>query len=258
MTSLGAGAPLDYIVESMFDPNAKIKENYHSIVLVTLDGKIVTGIDAGSNADEFVLRDATGKLIRIAKDDVDESKNGQSLMPAGLLDRLEQKDQVDLISFLSKLGKPGAFDASRQNVARLVEVFAATHRTEQKGHEDLISGKDVPGWKLLGTRVNGEITKEMLNRMTAQSVFNSLVGVFIRTEIQSSGAAATFQLKGLKSAELWVDGVAVEKQDDENEARFKTNLKSGKHTVLIRINALNIPESLTIQSDGVTFGSNEK
>ena len=35
LTSLGASAPIDYLIESIYKPNAKIKENYHSAVSYT-------------------------------------------------------------------------------------------------------------------------------------------------------------------------------------------------------------------------------
>ncbi len=119
MTSLGASAPIDYIIQSLYDPNAKIKENYHSMIVATEDGQTFTGIQVSSTDEELVIRDATGKLIRIPADEVIASKNGKSLMPTGVIDRLNEQDQVDLISFISKLGKPGDFDAGKGGVAGL-------------------------------------------------------------------------------------------------------------------------------------------
>ncbi|MEM8735899.1 MAG: HEAT repeat domain-containing protein, partial [Planctomycetota bacterium] len=58
MTSLGASAPLDYLIESLFVPNAKIKENYHAVTVITEDDQILTGIELESTDQEFVLRKA--------------------------------------------------------------------------------------------------------------------------------------------------------------------------------------------------------
>ncbi|MDG2222051.1 MAG: HEAT repeat domain-containing protein, partial [Rubripirellula sp.] len=44
MTSLGASAPIDYLIESIYKPNAKIKENYHSVNVLTVDGVVINGI----------------------------------------------------------------------------------------------------------------------------------------------------------------------------------------------------------------------
>ena len=43
MTSLGAG-PMDYLVESLYLPNAKIKEGFHAVQIETADGKVMTGL----------------------------------------------------------------------------------------------------------------------------------------------------------------------------------------------------------------------
>ena len=40
LISLGATAQPDYIIESLLDPNAKVKEGYHTLVVVTDEGKI--------------------------------------------------------------------------------------------------------------------------------------------------------------------------------------------------------------------------
>src|SRR5207247_7720323 len=44
LTSIGASAPMDYLVESLFYPNRKIKEGYHAVVLETQDGQELSGI----------------------------------------------------------------------------------------------------------------------------------------------------------------------------------------------------------------------
>ena len=103
MTSLGASAPLDYIVESLFDPNAKIKEGYHSVIVATDDGQLVTGIEVKSDDTETVIRNADGKLIRIPDDEIEGKKNGKSIMPTGVIDGLIEQEKLDLIAFLGKL-----------------------------------------------------------------------------------------------------------------------------------------------------------
>ena len=35
-------------------------------------------------------------------------------MPEGLVDRLSQQEQVDLIKFLTQLGRPGNYDVSKE------------------------------------------------------------------------------------------------------------------------------------------------
>lgn len=251
MTSLGASAPIDYIIESMFDPNAKIKENYHSVTVLTEDGAIIAGIESGSTDDEMVLRDASNKLIRIPEAEVAQVKPGKSLMPAGLLDRVSQQDQLDLIKFMTQLGKPGEYDASRQTVARVLEVFAGNHRIEQQGNEGIISGELTEGWKPLQARVSGKIGRELLNKLTAPPRHVSLVNIYLRTNIEvGSETVAQFAIDNIERAKVWVDG------QDAGTIADAVKLAPGKHVMLFQIDARDLPESITIRSEQVTFISN--
>ena len=248
MTSLGASAPTDYITQSLFDPNAKIKENYHSVIVATDDGT-VSGIEVSSTNEEMVLRDSTGKLIKIAMDSVLGKKNGPSLMPSGVIDRLSRAEQIDLISFLTKLGKPGDFDASKANVGRVYEIFAGTHRIEQQGAELITSGKRTEGWKPLTSRVSGAITKQTMEEMTRQPVNIGLVNVYLRTEVQATAAGdATFTVEGPAKSALWVNGKRV-----KGESIFKAKLAAGKSTILVRLDPRALPDNFKLKSSDVSF-----
>jgi putative heme-binding domain-containing protein len=248
MTSLGASAPVDYIIESMFDPNAKIKENYHSVTVLTDEGKVYSGIESGSTDDEMVLRDASNKIIRIPEAEVVQIKAGKSLMPAALLDRVSQQDQLDLIRFMTQLGKPGDYDASRQTVARVLEVFAGTHRIEQAGNESILSGERTEGWKPLQARVSGKIDRETLEALTKPPRNVSLVNIYLQTRIEvGSDVAAVITIDNIKRANVWVDGQSAGTIDDP------INLSSGKHTLLFQIDGRELPESIAIRSEQVSF-----
>ncbi|QDV88758.1 PVC-type heme-binding CxxCH protein [Stieleria magnilauensis] len=250
MTSLGASAPVDYIIESLFDPNAKIKENYHAVTVLTEEGQVYSGIESGSTEEEMVLRDASNKLVRIPEAEIVQVKPGKSLMPAGLLDRVSQQDQLDLISFLTRLGKPGEYDASRQTVARVLEVFAGSHRIEQQGNEAIVSGEPIKGWKPLQARVSGKIEKATLEALTAQPRHTSLVNIYLRTQIEvGSDTAATFAIDNLDRANVWIDGQPVGTIADP------IKLSPGKHTLLLQIDGRGLPESIAIRSEQVTFVS---
>ncbi|MED5399835.1 MAG: sorbosone dehydrogenase, partial [Planctomycetota bacterium] len=126
LVSLGASAPLDYIANSLLDPNSKVKENYHSLVVVTKQGKVVTGIKLRQTDSDLVLRDANDREIAVPRKSIDEQVAGSSLMPTGLIENLTRGELVDLIRFLSALGKPGPYAASRRPTARRWRVLADT------------------------------------------------------------------------------------------------------------------------------------
>src|SRR5262249_60282181 len=88
LSSVGASAQVDYLIESILEPNAKVKENYHSILVTTKQGKQLTGVKVAETKTELILRTAEDKEIAIPVKDIDEKTVGGSLMPAGLTDTL--------------------------------------------------------------------------------------------------------------------------------------------------------------------------
>jgi len=126
MLSLGASAQPDYILQSLLKPNAKVKENYHTVVVVTAEGKVISGIQVQESDQELVLRSTENELIRIPRDTIDEKSNGVSLMPEGLVDLLTDQDLAALVRFLSELGRTPEYTLSRTRKLRSWRVLQAT------------------------------------------------------------------------------------------------------------------------------------
>ncbi|MFK7770087.1 MAG: PVC-type heme-binding CxxCH protein [Mariniblastus sp.] len=119
MISLGASSPVDYIVQSLIDPNAKIKEGYHTTTLITADGKLVSGKLMSDAGGKITIRDAENKELTFDKSEIDDQKiSPVSLMPADLVSELTQGEFVDLVTFLSALGKDGAYKVSSERIVR--------------------------------------------------------------------------------------------------------------------------------------------
>ncbi len=254
LTSLGASAPVDYIIESLFDPNAKIKEGFHSVVVATEEGQIVTGVVVETTDEELVLRNAADELIRIPVADIVVQKNGPSLMPTGVIDRLQPAEQVDLVRFLTQLGKPGAFDAGKGDVARTFTWLAGTHRLEQEGPERIINGEHTAGWKRIDTLVDGSVKKAELERLTAQYGLGTLVNIYLRTQVSvANDGEIRLAVDSSKPVAMWIDGKRVELTDDGTADGLK--LAAGEHTVLLRLDARDIPEVLRLQSNDVAFAT---
>jgi putative heme-binding domain-containing protein len=105
LTAIGASSPLDYVIDSLLYPAKNVKEGYNTVVVQTDDGQVLTGIQVTRSDAELVLRDATGKEVKIPTADIDEESVGTSLMPAGLIDNLSREELADLVRYLSSLGK---------------------------------------------------------------------------------------------------------------------------------------------------------
>ncbi len=136
LVSIGSSAPVDYLIESLLEPSKKIKEGYHTTLVTTKDGRAFAGAIAGESGDEIVVRDAAGKENRIAKRDVaSNAVSPVSLMPPGLTASLREDEFINLVRFLSELGKEGDFKVSAKRYLRQWQVLMPHERTRDAiGH----------------------------------------------------------------------------------------------------------------------------
>jgi putative heme-binding domain-containing protein len=105
LAAIGAASQLDYIIDSLVHPAKNVKEGYNTVVLLTTDGQVVTGIPIARGDEEVVLRDATDREVRVPTASIEEESAGTSLMPAGLVDQLSREELADLVRYLSTLGR---------------------------------------------------------------------------------------------------------------------------------------------------------
>ncbi len=105
LISLGGSSQVDYIIESLIDPQAKLKEGFQTIVVLTDEGQVISGLERSRTPEKLSLLTAEGSVVEIARDSISEEKTGKSLMPAGLVDGLSMSQLADLVRFLSELGR---------------------------------------------------------------------------------------------------------------------------------------------------------
>ena len=123
LESIGASAQPDYLVDSLLQPNKQVKENYHAIVVATHEGQVYTGIKLRQTDDDLVLRDAEDREVAIPLNSIEEQKTAGSIMPAGLADGLTRAELIDLVRFLSELGKVGPYAVGTQRVCRRWQIL---------------------------------------------------------------------------------------------------------------------------------------
>ena len=115
---VGSASPMDYIVQSILDPNASVKEEYLTKNIVTSAGQVITGIVVEKTKQYLVLKDAAGKRTKIATADIEEESKGRTLMPDGVTRILAHGELLDLIRFVSELGKPGPFAMPKESFVK--------------------------------------------------------------------------------------------------------------------------------------------
>ncbi|HXY33650.1 MAG TPA: c-type cytochrome, partial [Planctomycetaceae bacterium] len=92
----------DQLLSNIFDPNLVIGVGYRAVVVVTKEGRVLTGILAEDNPRRVVLKTQGGKLETVPRDDVDTFKiTNISLMPEQIENQMQPQEIVDLFTFLS-------------------------------------------------------------------------------------------------------------------------------------------------------------
>ncbi len=161
LISLGGSSQLDYIVESLIAPDAKLKEGYKTVVVLLESDEVITGLEKSRTEKEIVLQTAEGKLVNVSTDDIAEEKLGGSLMPVGLLDRLPLEDLADLSDFLSQLGRTQAYTVSTERWIRNWNFLKGTDEIRtffnRHGIDKATDDNDDMLWVGITTQVNGSI-----------------------------------------------------------------------------------------------------
>jgi putative heme-binding domain-containing protein len=147
ISSIGASSPVDYLINSVLDPNKDIKDGYDGYTVVTKSGDVFSGIKVSQDKQQVVLRDNAHLEIPIAVTEIKAQKAIGSLMPNGLTDTLTHQEFLDLIKFLSELGKPGPYAPTAAQYIRrwrIVEPLPAELASSQEPSFALIDGKNWP------------------------------------------------------------------------------------------------------------------
>lgn len=95
------------LLREVLDPSHKIEPKYALYNVVLDDGKILTGIVTGQNAETITVISNPEKPQPqvVARDEIDELvKTPASLMPKGLLDRFTREEILELLSLLEAGG----------------------------------------------------------------------------------------------------------------------------------------------------------
>ncbi len=230
MTSIGASAQVDYLIESMLNPNAKIKEGYNSFLVNTDDGRSFSGIKVRETPAEIVFRDAEDREITVRKADKPDIKPGKSLMPEGLTDPLTHQEFLDLVRFLSELGKgpylaqPGKVVRRWQAVLPVQPLFTVVTRDRVGA---VATAKELQ-WAAAYSRVSGELPAEDLPKWKiGQGEFQAVARFDLDCTTAGKAKLVFGDTTGLQ---LWLDGTPLEASKE-----VTVNLSAGVHTVTVHV-----------------------
>jgi len=163
LTAVGSISPVDYIANSILVPNLAVKEQFVTRVFVTDDGQTVTGIVIDRDAQRVNVRDASGKIVTIPTADIDEEEEGKSLMPQGLTKFLTRDELIDLIKFVSELGRPGPYairstpTIQRWRVLRNVPPQAGVEGLSSESFGKLVLDRPAEDWTTAYATTAGDL-----------------------------------------------------------------------------------------------------
>ncbi len=125
LSTIGMQRNSTQLAESVLWPNLHVEPQFQVHQLLTTDGEVVRGFKVREDADAVVLRDpATGAERSVATSQIEQRKVAKSLMPDELSHQWSRTEKLDLIAFLSDLGR---FEKVRPEVIATILSHATPH-----------------------------------------------------------------------------------------------------------------------------------
>ncbi len=231
LSAIGASSPLDYIVNSILNPNLAIKEQYLTRVFVTSDGRVLTGIVQERDDRLVRIKDAKGEILTIALADVEDEFEGPSMMPMGLTKFLTYQETLDLIRFVYELGKPGPYAPSSRKYAYRWRVLVdpPEELLREVPHLDqlrqLVFSAPESKWRACYSKFDGFLPLDQL------TTINGLAALFLKTEVWVHEAGtARFEVETKLPWQAWVD-----EQPWLSDGPGDIALATGKHVLWLRV-----------------------
>ncbi len=106
------GPPLDttglkrdrpHLLESLLDPSAQFADGYRTTVVVTDDGRTVSGIVKAETDDVLTILTGDGREERLPTASIEDRTTGASAMPADIAAKLTPRELRDLVEWLAGL-----------------------------------------------------------------------------------------------------------------------------------------------------------
>jgi putative heme-binding domain-containing protein len=234
LTSIGASAPADYLLESLLDPQARVKEGYQVVNVTRTNGSSTAGILVRDGTTEIALRDGADNVITIPASEIaSRTVSSTSLMPPGLTAQLRRDEFLDLAKFLSRLGATGGVTVPNDVVVRRWEVLAADQAISGRMREEGMGYAARPNaplpWRTTYSTAAGTLP---LAEVPIVSYFNPMRYRVMRFAIDAPQAGTATLDFGVDSGlSIWLDAQPV-----SLSGRTATlTLAPGRHVVTMAV-----------------------
>jgi putative membrane-bound dehydrogenase-like protein len=104
LTAIKTRGP-ETILVNVLDPNREVNPQYLNYIVLTEDGRTVTGMIVSENANSVTLRRAESATDSVQRADIEQMKStGLSIMPEGMEEAIDKQTLADIIEYLMKVG----------------------------------------------------------------------------------------------------------------------------------------------------------
>ncbi len=230
LVSIGGSAPVDYLIESLLNPSAKIKEGYHMIIITTKDGGVISGGLVQDGNEEVIIRDPANQLQRVPKAQIaSRQMSPASMMPPGLTASLREDEFVDLVRFMSELGREGEYKIKANRYIRTWRVMGEMTRDQidHVRHVGLHALHEKDGgypWEVRFSKVSGALPLNEVQMAKMYPWFPKIAQISLK--LDSPGKVKL----GLSSTKA-VDVVVGEAALKEITPELLLDLPAGTHPV---------------------------
>lgn len=98
--------PKEELLTHILDPSRGVEGNFRRYTLLTVDGKVLTGMLAAESLASVDLIDAEGKKQSVSREDIEQlTSSKKSVMPEGMEQQLTLSQMTDLLEFLTNKGR---------------------------------------------------------------------------------------------------------------------------------------------------------
>lgn len=246
MTSIGASAQPDYLVESLLIPHKAVKEGYHALRVVTVDDRVHLGVKVREADGLLVLRTPEDKEAAVPVKDIAERAEAKSIMPEGLTDTLTKQEFGDLVAFLSALGKVGGpYAPSKARVVRRWQVIDPTSANLNAFRRGRVSAAAEPdntfAWSPAYSMVSGDLPLAELPKFTVWNDTAAQTVLRFQLDVTTAGVAK-LKINSVSGLSLYLGAAPV-----EPKAETVVDLKSGVQTVTLVIDRSRRTEDVRVE-----------
>lgn len=245
LVSLGGSSTPEYILQSLIDPNAKLKEGFQTLAVLTDDGRVISGLQRARTDTELRLVMADGTEQTLATDSIESINPGRSIMPAGLVDTLTEQELVDLTRFLMELGRSPKFTVDTAPRVRNWSVLSWSQEANTLLNRTSLdsAASDAPqlNWAPLPSTVAGLLPLGEAPVFQPHREVPAMVFASFDIDCQKAGTVRFEFTAQPDTFSMWLDG-RPRPTPPANEA---INLSAGKHRVVL---------GLKVKEVGPTFG----